>query len=160
MTAGSLDGHRPTRDASAYSDGRGAIHADVERIVDGASVEGEIIVRADACVIGTGAGGAPVAKELAEGGMSVVMLEEGKRFTTDDFNARPRDMMARLYRDAGQVATVGNVPIVLPLGKSVAGTTLINSGTSFRTPPSRDRSARGRYARRPPPGRARPCRCA
>src|SRR3712207_2532611 len=90
---------------------------------------------ADVCVIGSGAGGAPVAKELAEGGMRVVILEEGERFTTDDFNARPRDMTARLYRDAGQTATLGNVPVVLPLGRGVGGTTMVNSGTCFRTPP-------------------------
>src|SRR5436190_22845214 len=103
-------------------------------IVDGAAISTNRTVRADVCVIGTGAGGAPVAKELAEGGMSVVMLESGGRFTTDDFNARPRDMTALLYRDAGQTVTFGNVPIVLPLGEGVAGTTLINSGTCFRTP--------------------------
>ena len=74
-------------------------------------------VECDVCVIGTGAGGAPVAKELAEGGMSVVMLEEGGHFTTDDFTARPREMSTILYRDAGQVVTVGNTPIILPLGK-------------------------------------------
>ena len=91
-------------------------------------------LRADACVIGTGAGGAPVAKELAEGGMSVVMLEEGPGFTTDDFDARPRNMTSRIYRDAGQTATVGNVPIILPLGRGVGGTTMVNSGTCFRTP--------------------------
>src|SRR5439155_20530438 len=130
---GSADGHRPTRDPKAYRDGSDAIRPKTERVVDGAGIEGEVRIRADACVIGTGAGGAPVAKELAEGGMNVVMLEEGKRFTTDDFNARPRDMMSRLYRDAGQVATVGNVPIPLPLGESVGGSTLINSGTCFRT---------------------------
>src|SRR4051794_30101593 len=66
--------------------------------------------------------------------MSVVMLEGGDWFTTEDFNARPRDMTAKLYRDAGQTATLGNVPIVLPLGEGEAGTTLINSGTCFRTP--------------------------
>jgi choline dehydrogenase-like flavoprotein len=93
-------------------------------------------VRADVCVIGTGAGGAPVAKELAEGGMRVVVLEEGAPFTTDDFDARPRNMTARLYRDAGQSATVGNVPILLPLGSGLGGTTMINSGTCFRTPPA------------------------
>ncbi len=49
-------------------------------------------VECDVCVIGTGAGGAVVAKELAEGGMNVVMLEEGRHFTTDDFTARPREM--------------------------------------------------------------------
>src|SRR5204862_100730 len=34
-------------------------------------------LRADACVIGTGAGGAVVAAELAEGGLDVVVLEQG-----------------------------------------------------------------------------------
>jgi choline dehydrogenase-like flavoprotein len=110
------------------------VTASAEQVVRGAEIAGRHVVRADACVIGTGAGGAPVAKELAEGGMRVVMLEEGERFTTDDFTARPREMTVRLYRDAAQTSTVGNVPIVLPLGRSVGGTTLVNSGTCFRTP--------------------------
>jgi choline dehydrogenase-like flavoprotein len=124
---------RPTT-GSAYTDGTGAFVPRAERIERGATITGERRVRADACVIGTGAGGAPVAKELAEGGMRVVMLEEGERFTTDEFTARPRAMTARLYRDAGQVATSGNAPIVMPLGSGVGGTTLVNSGTCFRTP--------------------------
>ena len=54
----------PTRD--------GTRHVRAERASawsDGAPIAGERVVRADVCVIGTGAGGAPVAKELAEGGM-------------------------------------------------------------------------------------------
>jgi choline dehydrogenase-like flavoprotein len=125
-----------TTTGSAYTDGRGAFRPSVERIEQGSRIAGERSVRADVCVIGTGAGGAPVAKELAEGGMRVVMLEEGERVTTDQFTARPREMTARFYRDAGQTVTVGNPPIVLPLGSSVGGTTLINSGTCFRTPPA------------------------
>ena len=105
-----------------------------ERIVRGDEIVRDQTIKADVCVIGTGAGGAPVAKELAEGGMTVVMLESGERYTTDDFNARPREMTSKLYRDAGQTVTFGNVPIVLPLGEGIAGTTLINSGTCFRTP--------------------------
>ena len=105
-----------------------------ERIVRGDQLTSDTTVEADVCVIGTGAGGAPVAKELAEGGMSVVMLETGERFTTDDYNARPREMTSKLYLDAGQTVTLGNVPIVLPMGEAVAGSTLINSGTCFRTP--------------------------
>lgn len=124
---------RPTTGA-AYTDGTGAFRPRAERVEPGRAIPGERNVRADVCVIGTGAGGAPVAKELAEGGMRVVMVEEGRRFTADDFSARPREMTTLLYRDAGQVATVGNVPIVLPLGCSVGGTTTINSGTCFRTP--------------------------
>jgi len=44
-------------------------------------------------------------------------------------------MLARLYREAGQTLTVGTPPIVLPLGSGLGGTTLVNSGTCFRTPP-------------------------
>jgi choline dehydrogenase-like flavoprotein len=131
----SENGHRPTRGEQLYTDGTTAIRPAVERIEDGALIAGSRTVRVDTCVIGAGAGGAPVAKELAEGGMSVAILEEGPRYTTDDFNARPRDMIAGLYRDGGQTATVGNTPILLPLGRSVGGTTLINSGTCFRAPP-------------------------
>jgi choline dehydrogenase-like flavoprotein len=44
-------------------------------------------------------------------------------------------MLARLYRDGGQTVTVGNPPIALPLGRGLGGTTLVNSGSCFRTPP-------------------------
>jgi choline dehydrogenase-like flavoprotein len=125
---------RPTTGV-AYTDGRGSFLPHTERIERGSAIKGERRIRVDACVIGTGAGGAPVAKELAEGGMRVAMLEEGERFSPDGFTARAREMTARLYRDAGQTATAGNVPIVMPLGSGVGGTTLVNSGTCFRTPP-------------------------
>ncbi len=119
---------------AAYTDGNGMFVASQERIERGSSIRGERVARADACVIGTGAGGAPVAKELAEGGMRVVMLEQGEHFDPDAYTAQPRDMMPLLYRDAGQTVTAGNVPITLPLGQTVGGTTLVNSGTCFRTP--------------------------
>jgi choline dehydrogenase-like flavoprotein len=94
------------------------------------------IVRCDVCVIGAGAGGAVVAAELAEGGASVVLLEQGPDHDARDFTARPPEMLARLYRDAGQSITIGNPPIVMPLGSGLGGTTLVNSGTCFRTPPA------------------------
>ena len=74
------------------------------------------------------------AKELAEAGARVVLLEEGAQHDAADFTARPRDMLPRLYRDAAQHATLGRPPILLPLGRAVGGTTLVNSGTCFRTP--------------------------
>jgi choline dehydrogenase-like flavoprotein len=102
--------------------------------LDLVELAGTRALRADVCVIGAGAGGAVVAKELAEGGARVVVLEEGGRHPAATLTARPRDMLARLYRDGGQVATVGRPPIVLPLGRGIGGTTLVNSGTCFRTP--------------------------
>lgn len=120
--------------AAAYADGRGTFHPAERRIVRGADLRGERTITVDACVIGSGAGGAPVAKELAEAGMTVAILEEGEWHESASFTARPREMTNRLYRDAGEIVTVGDPPIVLPLGRAVGGTTLINSGTCFRTP--------------------------
>jgi choline dehydrogenase-like flavoprotein len=93
------------------------------------------VLDADVCVIGAGAGGAVVAAELAEGGARVVVLEQGPHHDPDRFSARPPEMLARLYRDGGQTTTLGAPPIPLPLGRGVGGTTLVNSGTCFRTPP-------------------------
>jgi choline dehydrogenase-like flavoprotein len=126
---------RPTGDA-AYRDGTGTFHPAQRRVVDGADLAGETTIAVDACVIGAGAGGAVAAKELAEGGMRVALLEEGAWEDTGSFTGRPREMTTRLYRDAGQVATLGRPPILLPLGRAVGGTTLINSATCFRTPAS------------------------
>jgi choline dehydrogenase-like flavoprotein len=91
-------------------------------------------LQADVCVVGAGAGGAVLAAELAEGGASVVVLDQGPRHSADDFTARPPEMLARLYRDGGQTATIGTPPVILPLGRGIGGTTLVNSGTCFRTP--------------------------
>ncbi len=92
-------------------------------------------LQADVCVVGAGAGGAVVAAELAEAGARVVVIEQGPEHDPDRFTARPPQMLARLYRDGGQTVTVGNPPVGLPLGRGIGGTTLVNSGTCFRTPP-------------------------
>jgi len=118
----------------AYRDGTGTYHPPERRVVRGATIRSSREVTVDAVVVGSGAGGAPVAKELAEGGMRVAILEEGDWQDADDLTAGPRDMTIRLYRDAGQVATIGTPPIIVPTGRAVGGTTLINSGTCFRTP--------------------------
>jgi choline dehydrogenase-like flavoprotein len=129
------NGRRPTGD-DAYVNGRGSYLPKEVRVVSGSGVDRDLSITVDACVIGTGAGGAPVAKELAEAGLSVVMLEEGERYTADDYDAHPRDMSLKLYREAGQIATVGVPPIIVPLGKTVGGSSHVNSATCFRTPPA------------------------
>ncbi len=103
-------------------------------------------LHADVCVIGAGAGGAVVAAELAEGGADVLLLEQGGEHDADRFSAQPLEMLARLYRDGSQTMTFGTPPILLPLGRGLGGTTLVNSGTCFRTPAAvldRWRSAHG-----------------
>jgi choline dehydrogenase-like flavoprotein len=97
-------------------------------------IHGHIREEADVCVIGTGAGGAVVAKELAEKGLKVVALEEGGYFTVRNFNQDPADMMAMMYRDAGTTMALGLPPVSITLGKCIGGTTTVNSATCFRTP--------------------------
>jgi choline dehydrogenase-like flavoprotein len=122
--------------AEAYLDGTSGPRPRVVRIERGGGIRGRRRVRADAVVVGTGAGGAVVAKELAEAGLSVVMLEEGEWVEPHELTARPRDLAPKLYRDGAQVVTVGNVAIPLPLGRAVGGTTILNSATCYRTPPA------------------------
>ena len=121
------------------TDPTGAFHAAERRIVSGSGIAGERRVRVDACVIGTGAGGAVAAKELAEGGMRVAMLEEGEWHEVDEMTARPREMTELLYRDAGQVTTMGTPAIVLPLGR-VEGARRV--GTAVHHRPSATRTSR------------------
>jgi choline dehydrogenase-like flavoprotein len=98
------------------------------------AIDRDHIEDADVVVIGSGAGGATVAKELAESGLSVVVLEEGGYFTRKDFTGPPWERLQRFYRANGSTIALGVPTIPLPLGKAVGGTTLINSGTCFRTP--------------------------
>ncbi len=92
-------------------------------------------VECDVCVIGSGAGGAAIAAKLAKAGRKVVILEEGGYFTSEDFGSDAVVQTKMLYRDGGMVNTFGWPAILVPVGKCVGGTTTINSGTCFRTPP-------------------------
>lgn len=87
-------------------------------------------------VIGSGAGGAVAARELARAGHPVLVLEEGGYFNRRDFQGPQPERLRRLYRDGGLTFTWGNPIISLPLGRGVGGSTLINSGTCFRPPGS------------------------
>ena len=105
-----------------------------ERVIAAADLPARESIDCDVVVVGTGAGGAATAKELAERGVAVVLLEEGKYFTRADFSGRPVDMQRKLYRDFGATIAVGNTSIPIPIGKTVGGTTTINSGTCLRAP--------------------------
>lgn len=105
-----------------------------ERVHAAASLGAAAELECEVVVVGTGAGGAVVAKELAETGVAVIMLEEGGYADRADFAGRPFDNQRKLYRAGGATFSVGNVVIPIPLGRTVGGTTTINSGTCFRTP--------------------------
>jgi GMC oxidoreductase len=104
------------------------------QVVDASTFTANETIECDAVVVGTGAGGAPVAAELARRGHAVVLVEEGQYFTRRDFTGKPLEMMRTLYRSGGATMSLGNTVIPIPIGKGVGGTTLINSGTCFRVP--------------------------
>ncbi|MEX0993338.1 MAG: GMC family oxidoreductase [Solirubrobacterales bacterium] len=89
----------------------------------------------DVVIVGSGAGGAAVARVVAEAGLSVIVLEEGAYYDAASYSTDTFDATATLYRDGGSTVCEGQPTIPLPIGRCVGGTTVINSGTCLRTPP-------------------------
>lgn len=85
---------------------------------------------AQAVVVGSGAGGAPVAAVLAEAGFDVLVLEAGPRIETRDFNGDEGEMTARLWK----MALAADSGLSLYAGACVGGSTVINDALCFRTP--------------------------
>ena len=88
----------------------------------------------DVVVVGSGAGGASVARVLSEAGMSVIVVEEGDYYDASSYSRDVFDSLPKLYRDSGLTVAEGRPAIPLPVGRCVGGTTVINSGTCFRAP--------------------------
>lgn len=98
-----------------------------------ATIRGDVRLRAEVCVIGSGAGGAVAAKELAEAGRDVVLLEQGGYYTKDDFTQREEEMMPLLFEEMGQRSTEDGSILILQ-GRNVGGSTVHNLCYCFRTP--------------------------
>ncbi len=88
-------------------------------------------IRADAVVIGSGAGGAPAAAVLAEAGRHVLVLEAGPRFEAADFSADEWDMRTRL----GRVDLSADALQNFYAGVCVGGSTVVNDALCWRPPP-------------------------
>lgn len=87
---------------------------------------------ADVAIVGTGPGGAAVARVLAEAGARVVLLEEGPA----ESNFRPNYAhTARFHmQERGAMVATGNNFIPVTAGRGVGGSTLINGALCFRCP--------------------------
>ena len=92
----------------------------------GGDVECEVVV------IGTGAGGGVVGRELVDRGFAVVFVEEGEHYRRDAFDGSSVRAHQRFYRGA---FSVGNMAMPVFMGRLVGGSTAINGGTCFRAPP-------------------------
>jgi len=92
----------------------------------------------DVVIIGSGAGGAIVARELARAGHSVLVLEEGGYHPPEEYSKlTPSRALRTLAREAGLGLAVGrgDTPIMSVLaGKCVGGSSVLTGGVCFRIP--------------------------
>lgn len=82
----------------------------------------------DVVVIGSGAGGAPVAWCLARAGLRVALLEKGGLVRPE----RPPVAIEKYYLSQGLVGTVGDGFVLVLSASGLGGTTAVNSGTCLR----------------------------
>jgi choline dehydrogenase-like flavoprotein len=88
----------------------------------------------DVAIVGSGAGGAVAAYVLAQAGLDVLVLESGPHVDRDSYPTDPIEGLPLMYRDGGLTIATGKPAIPIPVGRTVGGTTVINSGTCFRAP--------------------------
>jgi len=102
-------------------------------ILSGRDMADPIRESADVCIIGSGCGGGPTAKILAEAGHRVVLLEEGGYYTTAEFEPSEEAAYQNLYQKRAGQATE-DLAITILQGRCVGGSTTVNWTTSLRTP--------------------------
>ena len=103
-------------------------------IIAGTEIDDDTVLRADACIIGSGAGGGVMAARLAEAGLDVIVLEEGGYYAGTDFDDDELRLAPLLYADAGARAT-DDLSIVMLQGRCVGGGTTVNWMMTLRPQP-------------------------
>jgi choline dehydrogenase-like flavoprotein len=98
-------------------------------------VTGNLDVECGVVIVGSGAGGATMAAELAGAGIDVVMVEEGGYHPTGSFTADSTRALRTLYRDGGGGIAAGRPPVLFAEGRCVGGSTVVNGGMAWRAPP-------------------------
>ena len=92
------------------------------------------VLRADAVVIGSGAGGGVAAALLAAAGMRTIVLEAGPLANQTAHEQNEAGAFARLYLDAGLTAS-DDLAVSILAGACVGGGTTVNWCTSLRLTP-------------------------
>jgi choline dehydrogenase-like flavoprotein len=90
-------------------------------------------IEADVCIVGSGAGGATLAYELAKAGREVLILERGPYVEPRDFTENEVEMVGRLYGD-GVMQQTEDFRFTVLQGSCVGGSTTVNNAVCFRPP--------------------------
>lgn len=106
-----------------------------KQVIRGDDWDDDDEIECDVVVVGTGAGGGVVGAELAERGYAVLFLEEGEFHRRDAFTGSLLNAHKRFYRGGASIVSLGNNVMPIFMGRLVGGSTAINTGTCFRTPP-------------------------
>ncbi len=106
----------------------------MQQVTNGRDARAPLDLECEVVVVGTGAGGAACAYELASRGRAVVLLEEGDYHARSAFGSRASLAFKKLYRDQGLTFALGNVAVPVWAGRAVGGSTVVNSGTCYRAP--------------------------
>lgn len=85
----------------------------------------------DVVVIGSGAGGAVAAANLADQGYDVLVVEAGPYLPSSQISPNEAHMSSSLYKD-GAIQTTRNRDIIVFQGRTVGGSTVINNGICLR----------------------------
>jgi choline dehydrogenase-like flavoprotein len=100
-----------------------------------ADYAGPISERCTVLVVGSGPGGAVVAKELAELDVDVILLEEGPPFGAKDFRQEAGASMRRTLREQGMRIAFGKRGVMPTMqANALGGGSLINSAICARAP--------------------------
>ncbi|MBK9073207.1 MAG: GMC family oxidoreductase [Myxococcales bacterium] len=102
--------------------------------LDGADVRRRLTLASEVIVVGSGPAGATVARNLAAGGLDVLVLEEGAHVTPAQFPVSAVRAMGLMYRDMGTSIAMGSSPMPYLQGKVVGGTSVINGAISWAFP--------------------------
>ena len=82
-------------------------------------------------VIGSGAGGAVAASNLADQGYEVLVIEAGTYLSSSQITPHEAHMSSSLFKD-GAIQTTKNRDIIVFQGRTVGGSTVINNGICLR----------------------------
>jgi choline dehydrogenase-like flavoprotein len=101
-------------------------------IRDWSAVTGDKLLSTGVVVVGSGPGGAAIARILAESGAQVVMLEEGPAKPM----FRPNAAHTNRYhmQEGGAMMARGTLFMPIAAGRGIGGGSLVNSALCFRTP--------------------------